>query len=55
MFLEIYPFILGCPICGVEFLILVSSDPLYLCGISCNASSFIADFTFLSLLFSELV
>ena len=50
VFLGIYLFLLGCPICYHKLFIVVSDDPLYFCGSSCNFF-FISDFIYLGPLF----
>ena len=47
IFLGIFPFLLGCPICWHIDVQSNLYDPLYLCGISCNFASFISHFIFL--------
>ena len=51
-FLRICLFLLGCPFYWhIVACTVVSYDPLYFCGVSCNFSFFISDFIDLSLLF----
>ena len=51
MFLGIFPFHLGCPVCWNILLMAASYDPLYFCGLSCNVSSLTYNFIYLSFLF----
>ena len=51
IFLEICPFHLGFHISCILFFIVISYNPLYFCGVSCNLSSFICNFVYLGLLF----
>ena len=51
MFLGIFPFPLGCPICWHILLIAASYDPLYFWGLGCNVSSLTYNFIYLSFLF----
>ena len=50
-FLEIYPFLLHCPICWYTVVHSSLLWSLYCCGISCNFSIFISDFIFLHLFY----
>ena len=53
IFLEICPFHLGLTFLGIQFLVVISYNPLYFGGISCSLSSFISNFVYwvLSLFF----
>ena len=44
MFLGVYPFLLGCPICKHITLSIFSYDYLYFCDINCKFASFLSNF-----------
>lgn len=45
-------YLLGCPVCWHVIIRSSLLWPMYFCGISCNISSFISDFTYWTLFFS---